>query len=115
VKDRSHSKITFEIFERFLDLGEQDIELPKLSGIFAAQVGAKQIATFPLTNLAQLVLALTKGKFSVLADLYFDQPPTRWILTFGRTKLEQQCIASRRHLLEFFKPSPEFFPVGADA
>jgi hypothetical protein len=38
VKDWSHSEIAFEIFERFLDLGEQDVELPELSGIFAAQV-----------------------------------------------------------------------------
>src|ERR1700745_2780008 len=92
-------------------LGEQDIELPKLSGIFAAQVGAKQIATFALTSLAQLVLAQTKGKFSVLADLYFDQPPTRWIFTFASPKLEQQGIASRRHPLEFFESSPEFFEL----
>jgi len=89
VKDRSHSEIAFEIFERFLDLGEQDIKLPELSGIFAAQVGAKQIATFPLTSLAQLVLAQTKGKFSVLANLYFDQAPARWILTLGCSQLEQ--------------------------
>jgi len=57
VKDRSHSQITFEIFERFLDQGQQDIKLPELSGIFAAQVGAKQVAAFPLTNRAQFVLA----------------------------------------------------------
>ena len=46
MKDWPQGEITFEIFERLLDLGEQDIELPKLSGIFAAQVGAKQIADF---------------------------------------------------------------------
>src|SRR6516225_4537467 len=111
VKDRSHSEITFEIFERFLDLGEQDIKLPELSGIFTAQVGAKQVAAFPLTNLAQFILAQAKGKFSVLADLYFDQAPARWILALGCPQLEQQCIASWRHLLEFFKPSPEFFEL----
>ena len=62
VKDRPHGEITFEIFERFLDLGEQDIELPKLSGIFAAQVGAKQIAAFPLTNLAVVCPCASKRK-----------------------------------------------------
>jgi hypothetical protein len=62
VKDRPHSEIPFEIFECFLDLGEQDIKLPELSGIFAAQVGAKQIAAFPLANLAQFVLPQRKGK-----------------------------------------------------
>ena len=53
VKDRSHSQITFEIFERFLDLSEQDIKLPELSGIFAAQIGAKQITAFPKTSACQ--------------------------------------------------------------
>ena len=75
VKDRPQSQITFEIFERFLDLGEQDIKLPELSGIFAALIGAKQIAAFPLTNLAQFILAQAKGKFCVLTDLYFNQAP----------------------------------------
>jgi hypothetical protein len=58
VKDRPHSEISFEIFECFLDLAQQDIELPESSGIFAAEVGAKQIAAFALTNLAQFVLRL---------------------------------------------------------
>src|SRR5271165_3591587 len=82
VKDRSHSQIAFEIFERFLDLGQQDIKLPELSGIFAAQIGAKQIAAFPLTNLAQFIPAQVKGKFSVLTDLYFNQrqPDGYWLL-----------------------------------
>src|ERR1700745_2575562 len=111
MKDRSHGEITFESFERFLDLGKQDIKLPELGGIFAAQVGAEQIAAFPLTNLAQFVLAQAKGKFSLLANLYFDQAPARWILALGRSKLEQQRVASRRHLLDFFKPSPEFFEL----
>src|SRR6516225_3252452 len=75
VKDRSHSQIAFEIFERFLDLGQQDIKLPELSGIFAAQIGAQQIAAFALTNLAQFILAQVKGKFSVRTDLYFNQAP----------------------------------------
>src|SRR5207249_1980670 len=111
MKDRSHSQITFEILECFLDLGEQNIKLPELSGIFAAQVGAKQIAAFPLTNRAQFVLAQGKGKFSVLTDLYFNQAPARWILALGCPKLEKQCIASRRHLLEFVQPGPEFFEL----
>ena len=75
MKDRSHSQITFEIFERFLDLGEQNVKLPELSGIFAAQIGAQQLAAFPLTNLAQFILAQLKGKFSLLTDLYFNQAP----------------------------------------
>src|SRR5271165_2112090 len=76
VKDRSHSQIAFEIFERFLDLGQQDIKLPELSGIFAAQIGAKQIAAFPLTNLAQFILAQVKGKFSVMNLAVFQSGRT---------------------------------------
>ena len=56
MKDRSQSQIAFEIFERFLDLGQQDIKLPELSGIFAAQIGA--VRPFSVIALRRLIDAL---------------------------------------------------------
>jgi hypothetical protein len=41
VVDRAQLEIVFQIFERRLDLGELDVELPELIGIAPAQIGTK--------------------------------------------------------------------------
>ena len=54
VKDGADGQITFEIFERFLDLGQQHVKLPEQGRIAAGQIAAKQAAAFTPADLAQL-------------------------------------------------------------
>src|SRR5215471_19268969 len=50
--DRAELQIVLEILERGLDLDELDIELPQMSRLSGAQIGAQQIAPFAPTRLA---------------------------------------------------------------
>ena len=46
VEDRTQAEIAFEVFEGFLDLCKQHVELPDLGRVICAEVGAQQVAAF---------------------------------------------------------------------
>ena len=111
VEDRTQAEIAFEVFEGFLDLCKQHVELPDLGRVICAEVGAQQVAAFATAELAQFVLAQAEGESAVFCDLDFYHSPSGWILAFGGAKFEQQCVAGRGHALEFGQPGPEFFEL----
>ena len=62
VEDRPQGEIAFEVFEGFLYLCKQNVELPDLGRVICAEVGAQQVAAFATTELAQFVFAQTEGE-----------------------------------------------------
>ena len=86
VEDRTQAEICFEVFEGFLDLCKQHVELPDLGRVICAEVGAQQVAAFATAELAQFVLAQAEGESAVFCDLDFYHSPRGWILAFGGAK-----------------------------
>ena len=54
VIDGAQPEIVLEVLEGGFDLGELDVELPQLSRLAPAQIGAQQVAPFASPRLAQL-------------------------------------------------------------
>src|ERR1700726_5117829 len=53
--DRPQLEIVFQVFERSLDFGQLNVELPEIGGIAISEIGAQQIAPFTSAHLAQLL------------------------------------------------------------
>src|SRR5262249_3990294 len=105
--DRPQLQIILQIFKGGLDLDELDIELPQLSRIAAAQIGAQEIATFATPRLAQLAAIEREaepGSFRSHVDV--DQAPCGPRLGARGAELHQQFLASEAHGGDLLEPSP---------
>src|ERR1700745_379091 len=87
--DRAQLEIVFQVFERSLDFGQLNVELPEIGGgaVFAS-CGAQQIAPFMSAHLAQLLAVEREAERSPAGgDIDVDQPPRRASLGTRGAKL----------------------------
>src|ERR1700674_5607697 len=74
--DRPQLEIVFQVFERSLDFGQLNVELPEIGGIAISEIGAQQIAPFTSAHLAQLLAVEREAERSPAGgDIDVDQPP----------------------------------------
>ena len=91
MEDGTHGEIALEIFESFLDLGQQHVELPDLRGILRREIGAQQVAAFPAQRLRAICLCAAHSEARRLWSTSMShQSPGLWRLALGRAQLEQR-------------------------
>src|SRR6266436_2160910 len=105
--DRAQLQIILHGLEGSLDLDELDIELPQLGWVFAAQIGAQEIAAFAPPHLAQLfTIEREAERGAVGSHRDVDQTPRRAGLRARGAKLHEQLLAIEVHGRDLLETSP---------
>src|SRR5260370_23175787 len=88
--DRPQLEIVFQVFERSLDFGQLNVELPEIGGTAISRSCAAPIAPFTSAHPAQLLPAGREGERRPAGgDIAGDQPPRRASLSTPRAQLQQ--------------------------
>src|ERR671915_89363 len=62
VINRPDRQVAFELFEGLFDLGQLDVVLPQLSGVFSTEIGAQQVMPVAPTSQAKFCPIQGKGE-----------------------------------------------------
>src|SRR5271169_167715 len=105
--DRAQLQIILHGLEGRLDLDELDIELPQLGGVFTAQVGAQEIASFAPPHLAQiLTIEYEAERGAVGSHFDVDQTPRGPRLATRGAELHEQFLAVKLHRRDLLEARP---------
>ena len=105
--DRAQLQIILHGLEGSLDLDELDIELPQLGGVFSAQIGAQEIASFAPPHLAQLFTIECEAERGAVGSHFdVDQTPRRPRLATGGAELHEQFLTIEVHGRDLLEARP---------
>src|SRR3979490_725864 len=97
-------EIVFQVFERSLDFGQLNVELPEIGGIAISEIGAQQIAPFTSAHPAQLLAGeVERARSPVGGDIDVDQPPRRASLGTRGAELHQEFLARELHVRDLLQ------------
>src|SRR5260370_3866708 len=98
--DRPELEIVFQVFERSLDFGQLNVELPEIGGIAISEIGAPQITPFTSAHLAPLLAVEREAETRPAGgDLAVDQPPRRPHPGTRGAQLPQEFTPRAPHVL----------------
>src|ERR1700726_1471165 len=102
--DRPQLKIVFQVFERSLDFGQLNVELPEIGGVAISEVWAQQKTPSTPAHLAQLLAVECEAERSPAGgDIDVDQPPRRGSLGTRGAELHQEFLPRELHVRDLLQ------------
>jgi hypothetical protein len=111
--DGPHGEVAFQVFEGFLDLNQQHVEVRRFARGLWRKGSSAAGSDLRAAWRCAFVFAQRVGQRAVVVDVDLAEPPRERALCLGCAELEQECVARRGHAREFAQACPEFFELAA--